>query len=369
MGRSCYFNCIDAKRLYGFPKDPEERMAWCNIVGADFARVRPNTKLCEKHFDPKYLGVKNLKRYLVPPVIAPQQNENNQTLPKNDEIQSLPKNEEIQSLPKNEEIQSLPKIKDPQHKENNQPHPKNEEIQSLQSNTSFSEGEDTINFPNKPLKTCGSIIPLKKRKIAESKNVTSCCSCDCHKKPDTSPQKLEKGKLQTEAGSLEKLISEHKKQMEIAGKDYEKLMLQNTKLNAEIESHKENIEELSKIIFGLSTDIESKAPKFARMICGKTNRYSTDQLDIAQSIHHVSPKCYRFMKEDLSFHLPSPSTLLKLRPPSSIETGIENNAEVHQKEVAASFNKEEQQCEMIFGEMDCQPSLECDISHDIKIEL
>ncbi|XP_075167390.1 uncharacterized protein LOC142239479 [Haematobia irritans] len=68
MVRVCVFNCKNPKHLYGFPKDPEEKMNWCEILGLNANLIRPNNKLCEKHFDPKYVGQKNLKKSLVPPV-------------------------------------------------------------------------------------------------------------------------------------------------------------------------------------------------------------------------------------------------------------------------------------------------------------
>uniref|UniRef100_A0A1I8P0M5 THAP-type domain-containing protein n=1 Tax=Stomoxys calcitrans TaxID=35570 RepID=A0A1I8P0M5_STOCA len=273
-------------------------MKWCKILNVDFDRIAPSSKLCERHFDPRFLGAKHLIRHSIPPVI-PLANNNELNDQNMENSQQGPELSNSTSCSPHLEIEI-----------------KSECITEDMDQTEFlceDEPSDQVRVVNEPLVESDNITPELAHLSSKSKTSLKTyekkktkflnCHCDCHKSDETTTKLL--GLIEKEKTMNKELNIE----AELYAQQIVELKKKLKKTEGELHTYKAKVSAFSKSVICVSKTKQTEARKFAEMICSTISKYSKDQMDLAQCLADKFPKCYAFLRDELCFHLPHPQKL------------------------------------------------------------
>lgn len=75
MSKECFMGCHNFNKLFRFPKNEEKRKVWAKNLGVSYNKITTYTRICEKHFDSRIIGV-SISKNDVPTAICKYRNTN-----------------------------------------------------------------------------------------------------------------------------------------------------------------------------------------------------------------------------------------------------------------------------------------------------
>ncbi|XP_058974994.1 uncharacterized protein LOC131801046 [Musca domestica] len=174
--------------------------------------------------------------------------------------------------------------------------------------------------------------------------------------------------------------------MEILKKENLKLIQNEKELRAENDELKQKIEALTKErnaltceVAKLKTELDNftrkcivpsvntseEALTLARMGTDERKVYTKKERDIAQNIYFRGARCYKFMRENIKFNLPSPRSLGRWQHIRSLNPGIDIAVVNSLKAQVQNMSERERICFVVHDEVEIKPVLEYNKAEDV----
>lgn len=131
------------------------------------------------------------------------------------------------------------------------------------------------------------------------------------------------------------------------------------KLNSQLKENIENFCEL-KTIGGHIDSLENigeNTKDFCKMLLTPKNVYTQKQKELACNLNFRSNSCYKFMREQLHFHMPSVRSIQNFFPIKQLQPGFSFKLNANLRTLARKMSKKERLAVLIFDEISIRKDL------------